>query len=90
MTILPITLSPEDLNRIGRIGGWAPGSYMGKCGDCGGEITAAKRAIRCFVCAVVAAKTVSVDVPVAEAMSLLSPAGRAAARIALDLASKKS
>ena len=47
----------RDLNdmarEIGRVGGWAPGNYMGKCGECnrafiGGD----KRAIRCLPCAV--------------------------------------
>lgn len=51
MTTLSLTLKPEDLKRIGRIGGWAPGSYTGKCEDCGGEIIGDKRAIHCFVCA---------------------------------------
>jgi hypothetical protein len=52
MPIVSISLTPADLDRIGRIGGWAPGSYTGKCLDCGGEITGDKRAIQCFVCAV--------------------------------------
>ena len=53
MPIVAINLSPADLDRIGRIGAWAPGSYMGKCSDCGGEIMGDKRAMQCFVCAVV-------------------------------------
>lgn len=52
MPIVSINLTPADLDRIGRLGGWAPGSYMGKCLDCGGEIIGDKRASQCFVCAV--------------------------------------
>lgn len=49
-------LTDEDFKRIGRIGRWAPGSYTGKCSDCGGEITGDKRSSQCFVCAVIAMK----------------------------------
>jgi hypothetical protein len=50
---IDIHLGSADLKRIGRLGGWAPGSYMGKCLDCGGEIIGDKRSIQCFACAVV-------------------------------------
>jgi len=53
---IEITLTRKDLKRIGRIGGWAPGSYEGKCHDCNGEIVGDKRSIQCFTCAVVALK----------------------------------
>jgi len=46
-----IYLAPQDLDRIGRLAGWAPGKYTGKCGDCEKDMIADKRAIRCFVCA---------------------------------------
>lgn len=54
---MDLRLGSKDLKRIGRIAGWAPGSYMGKCCDCDGEIIGDKRSIRCFVCAVIAMKT---------------------------------
>lgn len=57
MNALSITLKPEDLKRIGRIGGWAPGSYTGRCLDCRAEIVADKRASQCFVCAVASVNT---------------------------------
>ncbi len=37
-----MNLTSDDMKRIGRICGWAPGNYMGKCADCGGEITGDK------------------------------------------------
>jgi hypothetical protein len=49
---IAFSLTASELKRIGRLGGWAPGSYMGKCLDCGGEIIGDKRASQCFVCAV--------------------------------------
>ena len=36
--------------------GYAPGWYMGKCGSCGEDMIAAKRAMRCLACAIDAAK----------------------------------
>lgn len=48
---IAFSLTATELKRIGRIGGWAPGSYMGKCG-CGAEFIGDKRAANCFVCAV--------------------------------------
>ncbi len=54
--LIAFGLSAEDLKRIGRIGGWAPGSYMGKCRTCDGEIAGDKRSTQCFVCAIVALK----------------------------------
>jgi hypothetical protein len=53
---MEITLTAKDLKRIGRLNGWAPGSYEGKCGDCGGTVTGDKRSRQCFVCAVVSTK----------------------------------
>lgn len=58
MTHLPVTIEHKDLERIGRIGGWAPGSYVGKCSDCGAEIIGDKRSIQCLPCAVIALKAV--------------------------------
>jgi hypothetical protein len=46
-----IYVAPQDLERIGRLAGWAPGRYTGKCSDCEKDMIADKRAIRCFVCA---------------------------------------
>ena len=34
-----------------KIGGWASGSYMGKCKDCGDQFVGDKRAIFCLPCA---------------------------------------
>jgi hypothetical protein len=46
----------RDLNEmaaeLGRVGGWAPGNYMGKCGKCGREFEGDKRASQCLPCAV--------------------------------------
>ena len=47
-----IYLAPQDLERIGRLAGWAPGKYMGKCHECGQDMIADKRAINCFICAI--------------------------------------
>lgn len=66
MAVLSLMLKPEDLKRIGRIGGWAPGNYTGRCLDCRAEIVGDKRASQCFVCAVAsinAALTAEVEKP---------------------------
>lgn len=47
-----LSISVEDLKLLGRLAGWAPGDYMGKCHKCGAEMVADKRAGHCFVCAV--------------------------------------
>lgn len=60
-TLINITLNQEDQERIGRIGGWAPGSYIGKCQDCGGEIMGDKRSSQCFVCAVVSIRPNTIE-----------------------------
>jgi hypothetical protein len=52
---IDLSLNAKDLKRIGRIGGWAPGAYMGRCLDCRAEIVAAKRATQCLPCATKAA-----------------------------------
>lgn len=49
---IAFSLTAAELKRIGRVCGWAPGSYMGKCGDCGGETIGDKRSVQCFACAV--------------------------------------
>jgi len=54
--MITFDIPAKDLKRIGIVGGWAPGSYMGKCFDCDGEITGDKRAILCLPCAVIALK----------------------------------
>jgi hypothetical protein len=45
----------RDLNEmaaeLGRVGCWAPGKYMGKCGECSREFIGDKRAIFCLPCA---------------------------------------
>lgn len=51
--LVSINLTVEELMRIGRLSGWAPGSYIGKCLDCDREIIGDKRASQCFVCAVI-------------------------------------
>ncbi len=40
------------LQRIGRVGGWAPGPYLGKCQNCGEEFNGDKRAFECLPCAI--------------------------------------
>lgn len=37
---------------LGRVGGWAPGNYMSKCGNCNREFEGDKRASKCLPCAV--------------------------------------
>ncbi len=37
---------------LGRVRGWAPGSYTSKCGGCGREFEGDKRAYECLPCAV--------------------------------------
>jgi hypothetical protein len=36
---------------LGRVGGWAPGFYMGKCGGCDRGFMGDKRATKCLPCA---------------------------------------
>jgi len=38
--------------RIGRVGGYAPGNYFGKCSICEREFAGDKRAIHCLPCAI--------------------------------------
>ena len=40
------------LEKIGRVGGWAPGNYMCTCVPCGSEFTGDKRAVHCLPCAI--------------------------------------
>lgn len=56
-------LPGQDLERIGRIAGWAPGTYTGKCRDCGAALIADKRASQCFACAVVAMRDAATPKP---------------------------
>ena len=55
-----VYISPQDLERIGRLAGWAPGNYTGLCRECRKDMIADKRAIHCFVCAVLQVKA-SID-----------------------------
>jgi hypothetical protein len=50
------TLTAKDLKRIGVVGTWAPGSYIGKCRECNGEFVGDKRALHCLPCAIVGLK----------------------------------
>lgn len=45
-------MSDVDLASLGRVGGWASGSYYGKCRLCDHEFTGDKRACECLPCAV--------------------------------------
>lgn len=42
---------------LGRVGGWAPGNYLGKCRSCEREFTGDKRAVECLPCATASLKT---------------------------------
>ncbi len=45
-------MADEILNKISRIGMWAPGSYMCTCFDCEDQFTGDKRALQCLPCAI--------------------------------------
>lgn len=46
-------ITQQDLTRVGRLAGWAPGNYTGTCRECRQHMVADKRAIHCFICAVI-------------------------------------
>lgn len=51
-----IHISQRDLERIGRLAGWAPGNYTILCLGCRQSTSADKRAIHCLPCAIVQMK----------------------------------
>lgn len=45
-------MSDTQINSLGRVGGWAPGRYFGRCHECGDDFTGDKRAIHCLFCGI--------------------------------------